>query len=94
MLLFLQPVVIDKEAAPNFFNIFVGELHPSKKSCFNAMMKDWTLNGDTLLKFTRLKKYECTCTKPSTFIARIKGLSSELQAHNTHFNVESGLKIK
>ena len=71
---FLQPVVISKEDAPNFFNMFAGEPHPGKKADFNEMMKDYTLDGDALLKVSELKKGECPCTKPSTFITRMKGL--------------------
>ena len=75
---FLQPVEIGKEAVPKLFNIFAGEPHPGKKACFNAMMKDWTLNRDALLNVTELKKGECPHVKPSTFITCMKGLPFEL----------------
>ena len=85
----LQPVVIRNEAVPSFFIIFAGEPHPRKKACFNSITKDWMLNGDALTKVD-VKEDECPYLKLSTFITHMKGLASELQSYNNHFNIESG----
>lgn len=42
-------------------------------------MKDWTLNGDALRKVGELKEDECPFLKPSTFVTRMKSLSSEIR---------------
>ena len=47
---FFQPVVIGDESAPMFFHIFAGDPNPGKKAYSNSMTKDWTLNGEELIK--------------------------------------------
>ena len=77
-----------------FFHVFAGDPNRGKKACFNAIMKDWILNGGALVKVGTLQTDECECYKPSTFIACMKGLASELNVHNIHFNIESGFEGK
>ena len=59
-------------------------------------MKDWILNGGALLKVGELKKDECPYLELlySSLITCMKGLSSELQSHNIHLNIESGFEGK
>jgi len=45
---FLKPYLIGNESVPMFFHIFAGDPNPGKKACFNAIMKDWILNGGAL----------------------------------------------
>lgn len=91
---FVKIVVIRNEAVPSFFIIFAGEHHAAKKLCFNALIKDWILQRDSLYKVGKLKEGECPYLRPSSFITHIKTLNSELQDCNIHFNIKSGFEAK
>jgi len=49
--------VIGNESVLSFFNIFSGEPYSGKNACFNSTMKDWTLNGGTLLKVGEVRQW-------------------------------------
>ena len=86
--------MIGNESVPNLFHIFSGEPCPGKKACFDSIMKYWMLSRDYLLTAGELKKDECHYLKSFTTITHMKGLSSEVQACNIHFNAESGIEGK
>ena len=82
--------MIGDESVPMFFQCFADNKNPGKKACFNSVMKDWMLSGDALVNVGNIQTDECEHNKLSTFVAHMKCLDSELNAHDDYFNVESG----